>query len=322
MRKLLILLIAVLFVPNTYADTETPEYRKAAENLKKHYNAEEYEKIVAMFSLTMMQAVPNDEANKLFTRFSNEAGKLLKMEFKSMQGQFAVYKGTYEKTTLGINIALNQKNEISGLYFNEYIEDESPELVRNESKMILPFEGKWFTFWGGTTKEQNYHIDNRAQRYAFDFVITDEKGSTHKGDGTSNEDYYCFGKKILAPCDAEVVLAVTGVKDNKPGVMNPYFPTGNTLILKTEYDEYIVLAHFKQGSVKVKQGDSVKQGDLLGLCGNSGNSSEAHLHFHIQNKEDLNTATGAQCYFEKILVDGKPETDHMPVKGQTVEQSK
>ena len=62
----------------------------------------------------------------------------------------------------------------------------------------------------------------------------------------------------------------------------------------------------------------VKQGDLLGLCGNSGNSSEPHLHFHIQNVEDMNEATGAKAYFKKILVDGKIKKDYSPVRNEKV----
>src|SRR5699024_1052259 len=112
--------------------------------------------------------------------------------------------------------------------------------------------------------------------------------------------YYAFGKEIIAPCDAKVVLVVDGVKDNKPGVMNPIYLPGNTVILKTANNEYLFFAHFKQHSIVVEQDDEVKQGQLLGLCGNSGNSSEPHLHFHIQNAENMNRATGIKCYFENL----------------------
>ena len=57
---------------------------------------------------------------------------------------------------------------------------------------------------------------------------------------------------------------------------------------------FLFFAHFKQNSIRVKQGQIIKQGELLGLCGNSGNSSEPHLHFHIQNVENMNIATGVK----------------------------
>jgi murein DD-endopeptidase MepM/ murein hydrolase activator NlpD len=81
-------------------------------------------------------------------------------------------------------------------------------------------------------------------------------------------------------------------------------------------------AHFKQHSIVVKQGQKIKQGELLGLCGNSGNSSEAHLHFHIQNIEDMNSATGVKCYFENILVNGQSKKDCSPIKTEKIRNNK
>jgi len=57
---------------------------------------------------------------------------------------------------------------------------------------------------------------------------------------------------------------------------------------------------------------------LLGLCGNSGNSSEAHLHFHIQNIENINIASGVKCYFEKLIVNGEAKTDYSPIKNDKI----
>ena len=145
-------------------------------------------------------------------------------------------------------------------------------------------------------------------------MIKDEKGNSYKTNGATNEDYYAFGKDLIAPCDGEVVLVVDGVKDNKPGELNPIYVPGNTVIIKTANNEYLFFAHFKQHSIAVKQGQKVKQGELLGLCGNSGNSSEPHLHFHIQNVEDMNVATGVKCYFERLVVNGEIKTDYSPIQ--------
>ena len=68
----------------------------------------------------------------------------------------------------------------------------------------------------------------------------------------------------------------------------------------------------------MKQGYKVKKGELLGLCGNSGNSSEPHLHFHIQNVEDINKAIGAKSYFEKIYVNGELKKDYSPIKNEKI----
>jgi hypothetical protein len=186
--------------------------------------------------------------------------------------------------------------------------------------MQVPFKGEWSVTWGGDTKELNYHVESVAQKNAFDILIRDSSGSTHNGDGQKNEDYYAFGKELYAPCDGEVVLVVDGVKDNIPGTLNPVYVPGNTVIIKTNLDEYAFFAHFKQHSIVVKQGQKVKAGELLGLCGNSGNSSEPHLHFHLQNVEDMNIAVGAKCYFEKIKVNGELKIDYSPIKGDKIEE--
>jgi murein DD-endopeptidase MepM/ murein hydrolase activator NlpD len=149
-------------------------------------------------------------------------------------------------------------------------------------------------------------------------VITDAQGKSHKNDGKKNDDYYAFGKELIAPCDGEVVTVIDGIEDNIPGEMNPIYLPGNTVVIKTANNEFLFFAHFKQNSIKVKQGQKVKKGDVLGLCGNSGNSSEAHLHFHIQNIANMVNATGAKCFFEKIVVNGTALTNYSPVKGDKI----
>lgn len=86
--------------------------------------------------------------------------------------------------------------------------------------------------------------------------------------------------------------------------------------------EYLFFAHFKQNSIKVKQGQKIKQGEVIGLCGNFGNSSEPHLHFHIQNVKNMNIATGVKCYFDNIYVNGEKETDYSPIRGEKIRNEK
>ena len=95
--------------------------------------------------------------------------------------------------------------------------------MRNISKLKLPFNGEWTVLWGGDTKETNYHVIDKAQKNAFDFVITNSKGKSYKNNGTKNEDFYAFGKQLIAPTDGEVIVVVDGIKDNKPGKTNPIY---------------------------------------------------------------------------------------------------
>lgn len=228
-----------------------------------------------------------------------QAGNIRSCYFEGFESSYASYKTTCERRLLSTYISIDKNHNINGLYIQPYVARNLPKLKRNTTKLILPFTGSWTVMWGGDTKDLNYHIEVPVQKHAFDFIVTDSSDKSYRTDSRSNEDYYAFGKDIIAPCDGKVVLSVDGIKDNMPGKVNPMFVTGNTVIILTGNNEYLLFAHFKQHSIMVKDGQFVKQGQPLGLCGNSGNSLEPHLHFHIQNMEDLNTATGVKCYFEK-----------------------
>jgi murein DD-endopeptidase MepM/ murein hydrolase activator NlpD len=273
----------------------------------------------------MQSTLPLVNSTDFFKGLFNQVGKITKREFSRYEnGTYAVYKTEFERATLGLNISVDGEGKINGLFikpFEEKLDVPTPE--RNQTKLILPFSKneKWTVVWGGDTEEQNYHVISQSQKNAFDLVIKKE-GKTYKTYGQENEDYYAFGKELLAPCDGEVVLSVDGIKDNEVGKMNPMFATGNTIIIKTANDEYLVFAHFKQNSIKVKEGQKVEQGELLGLCGNSGNSSEPHLHFHIQNIESFIGATGIKSYFDKLIVDGKEKIDYSPVQNEVIESTK
>ena len=192
------------------------------------------------------------------------------------------------------------------------------------TQLSLPFNGHWLVFWGGDTRELNHHHDVPNQRFALDLVGVGEDGKTQRGDGTRNEDYYAFDRDVLAPADGTVIEVIEGVRDNTPGSMNPYSALGNCVVTQHRPGEVSVLAHFKQGSIVVNVGDNVKRGQLLGKCGNSGNSSEPHIHFHLQNSPVLQDGLGIKCVFQKVVVtrNGKTETlsSGSPLKGQIVSQ--
>ena len=272
-----------------------------------------------MFDANMQNALPLEKTNEFLTGLKAQAGQITKRQFiKYANGTVAVYKTNFEQALFTLNISLDNNSKINGLFIKPFVDETQPKLLRNTTKLILPFKDEWTVIWGGDTKELNYHVVSPAQKNAFDIVITDAKGNSYKTDGKTNEDYYAFGKELIAPCDGEVVLVVDGVKDNIPGQMNTFNVGGNTVIIKTANKEFLVLCHFKHQSIKVKEGQKIKQGELLGLCGNTGNSSEAHLHFHIQNIEDLNTATGVKCYFEKLSVNGQVKQNYSPIKNEKI----
>jgi len=317
MNKIFILIAVLLIYNSANSQTEKTNYKQVSTKFVSFFNESKNDSIVSMFSSEMNAALPIEKFTQVSAGLKLQLGSIKKIRFVRLQSASALYETTFDNAVLGMTITLNPKNEIAGLLFKPYT--EAKEIIRNTTKMKLPFKGEWSVTWGGDTKEQNYHVESVAQKNAFDFLIYDEKGLTHKGTGEANEDYYAFGKELYAPCDGEVVLVVDGVKDNIPGVLNPIYIPGNTVIIKTANGEFAFFAHFKQHSIVVKQGQKVTTGALLGLCGNSGNSSEAHLHFHLQNVEDMTKATGAKCFFDQLRVNGVLKSDYSPVKGEKIE---
>lgn len=188
---------------------------------------------------------------------------------------------------------------------------------QTKAKLRLPFDGEWRVFWGGRTAEQNYHVVSRGQRFAYDMLVLRD-GKSHHGDGAKPEDYFCWNQPIRAPADGTVATAVDGLPDQMPGTMDAANPPGNHVVLDLCDGEFALLAHLRKGSVAVKPGDTVEAGDELGRCGNSGNTSEPHLHFHLQDKPKFGEGDGLPAFFNDYVADGKPVARGEPVKGQTV----
>ena len=126
-----------------------------------------------------------------------------------------------------------------------------------------------------------------AQRFAIDWMCLGPDGKLLQGDPGRNESYYCYGKPLLAVADARVVSVQDQLSDN-PG-NNPAESRnitleniiGNYVVLDIGKGRYALYGHLKPGSVRVKPGQAVKAGDVVGQLGNSGNSDAPHLHFHL-----------------------------------------
>lgn len=294
------------------------KYKDVVLKFKSFYNADDYENIFNMYDDKMKVALPLEKSNSFFAEnLKVGLGKIKTMEFYKTKQTAHVYKTTFENGIFDIYISLAKNKAINGLFVAPY----KPDDFRNITKMILPFNEEWYVFWGGAKVEDNYHVVYDNQKYAYDlFMIKD--GKSHKGNSKENENYYVFGKEIIAPCNAKVVKVITGIHDNIPGEMNPKQLTGNTVILETDNKEYIMFAHLKEKSIVVQEGQYIKQGEILGLCGNSGNSSEAHLHLSLQNVKDMNMATGGKLFFDKILVNGEVKEDYLPVKNDKIKNIK
>lgn len=188
---------------------------------------------------------------------------------------------------------------------------------QTKTPLRLPFQGDWYVFWGGRTVEQNYHAANGNQRFAYDLLVMRD-GRSHTGDGRQLEQYHCWGQPILAPGAGTVAAVVDSMPDQQPGQMDASHPAGNHVIVDHGNGEFSLVAHLRRGSVAVRAGQAVTAGQKVGECGNSGNTSEPHLHYHLQNGPVFGQAEGLPAHFNAYVADGQPVSRGEPVKGQTV----
>jgi murein DD-endopeptidase MepM/ murein hydrolase activator NlpD len=129
---------------------------------------------------------------------------------------------------------------------------------------------------------------NGSERYAIDWLRIDpakNPATTHSADGTRNEDYLAYDAPLLAVADGRIAAVVSDNKDATPQVVTPdqSFEQlgGNYVIIDIGDGNFAFYAHMLPGSATVKIGDKVTRGQVIGRLGNSGNTTEAHLHFHV-----------------------------------------
>jgi len=172
-----------------------------------------------------------------------------------------------------------------------------------KTRFELPFRGEWLVFWGGRTLSENYHAASRAQRFAHDLVMVRD-GRTHPDTSRALSSYYCYGQPILAPAPGVIVHAVDTLPDQPIGSRDLANPGGNHVVIDHGNHEFSLLAHMQPHSLRVRVGTRVKRGQVLGLAGNSGNTSEPHLHVHLMNGPDMADADGLPMPFTNYTIDG------------------
>lgn len=145
-------------------------------------------------------------------------------------------------------------------------------------QFALPIQGEWL-ITQGHSGEHTHKLD---WAYAWDFEIQDKQGKLYASEEHNVQDYYAYGKPVFATAAGTVVKVLDGVLDNPVGQINTRENWGNFICISHGYGLYSFYAHLKQGSMQAKVGEYIKQGDKLGLVGNSGRSAVPHLHFQIQ----------------------------------------
>ena len=188
------------------------------------------------------------------------------------------------------------------------------------TRLRLPFDGDWFVYDGGRDIYQNSNAYRDAERYSVVFTVLKD-GRTYSGDGSKNEQFYCYGQPVVAPADGTVVLINDSFADNVPGGPEEVMPGGNRVLIYHGHQEYSLLMHLKQNSIKVKSGDKVKQGDVVGECGNSGNSPAPHFEYRLQNSAGRPLPQTLPPQFVNYVADDAPVASGEPVRGQFVRNS-
>ena len=147
-----------------------------------------------------------------------------------------------------------------------------------------------------------------AQRFAIDYIKIAADGRTFTGDPKNNANYLCYGTDVLAVADGKVVASKDGIPENTPDPiaravdMTMETAGGNFVALDIGFHRYALYGHLIPGSLKVKVGDSVKRGQVLGRLGNSGNSTEPHLHFQIADAPSFLLANGLPYLYDQVDV--------------------
>lgn len=189
----------------------------------------------------------------------------------------------------------------------------SPASYTTKTDLILPARGRLLVYDGhdfyGHHRRFDYMIpplqalgfNSNFMRYSYDFVPTNPQGEMFQGTETDNASYFGFGAPLLAVGGGKVVALVNDQPDNRSFdqsqlATKPMVLFGNYLVIDHGNGEFSVYGHLKQGSAKVKVGETVKQGQLIGQIGASGSANFPHLHYELQNGP-ATQAEGLPSYF-------------------------
>jgi murein DD-endopeptidase MepM/ murein hydrolase activator NlpD len=152
--------------------------------------------------------------------------------------------------------------------------------------LLAPFLGEWQVYQGF----DGPHTHRDQWRYALDFHRT-ENGRSYQGAGTNLEDFYCFGLPVLSPAYGLVIETKDSLPDNSPGELDLMNNWGNYVLIQCDSGVFVLLAHLRQHSIKINEGERVTPNTVVASCGNSGRSPQPHLHLQVQRHGSLGGAT-------------------------------
>ena len=153
-----------------------------------------------------------------------------------------------------------------------------------------PFRDEWLVVQGGSSPLQNHHLSAYNQRFAIDLVrLQDGYIFDSTGEAEGNAATHGWEQPLLSPADGRVVVTRDDMEDaDGAGTAGSAADAaGNVIVIELENGLFVLLAHLRQGSVRVEPGDAVQTGEPLASVGNSGNTTMPHLHLQIQTHADM-----------------------------------
>ncbi|MEO8556672.1 MAG: M23 family metallopeptidase [Actinomycetota bacterium] len=203
-------------------------------------------------------------------------------------------------------------------------EMRSRSSVIREVEISLPFAGLWLAKNSPARRVPSHGSDLFGERYAIDFVAVDTAHRTaDRRDWRTflatepAERFFAYGRPILAPADGIVVEAHDGEIDHvgrrSQLALVPFAVgqsarlrqgvgaiAGNYLIIALRGGAFVALAHLQAGSTRVAAGEEVTAGQHVAACGNSGNSTQPHVHMQVMDSPDLSVAQGVPMAFRRF----------------------
>jgi hypothetical protein len=168
----------------------------------------------------------------------------------------------------------------------EWLRVFAPHATSDGVVISLPFRGEWYVLQGGRSALVNHHYPIGGQRHALDLLMLVE-GRESKGDPNRLDSYAAYGQPLFAPADGRVSRVINDRPDVPIGQSDLEQIVGNHVVIDLGGGRWVLLAHLMKGSVLVSQGQSVRRGQPIARCGNSGNTSGPHLHLQVQNGPDF-----------------------------------
>ncbi|HBP19577.1 MAG TPA: hypothetical protein DEA08_17530 [Planctomycetes bacterium] len=187
---------------------------------------------------------------------------------------------------------------------------------RQRSTLRFPLAGRW-----KASEDRTRHHQLKAYAtYALDLMKVDERGRTHRGKGRKLSDYFTWDAPFYAVADGTVVEVRDGNPDNPVGKIGDAHEKHNGVSIDHGQGELSWYVHAKKGSIRVKLGDKVKRGQILGTVGNSGGSALPHLHYTLISHRRLSVPWRCES-FRIVAPDGTPipVRDTWPREGWTIE---